>query len=103
MLLYHVYHTEVTVYFSAFNGESYIEHPVMDFSSTSTNSFYVSFKTTAHMGTVLYSAASSGEFIHLFVDDGNLKYQASCGERNVLFIASRIRVNHDNLTTVDVQ
>lgn len=93
---------EITVHFPRFLGNSYLEHPVLNFSEQSSNELFVSVKTTSTNGTVLYSASDRGDFIHLFIEEAVLKYQLSCGRTSVLTIDTQIRVNTDILVNVEI-
>ena len=94
--------SEISVHFPRFFGNSYLEHPALDFTKEDRNELYVSFKTTSTDGTILYSASQSEDFLQMFVESGVLKYQMSCGRTSVLTLDTRITVNTDNLISVNI-
>lgn len=98
-----LYVTEKGISFPEFLGNSYLQHPNLDFSERKSNDLYLSFKTRSQDGSLLYSHGPGNDFIHLFIADGYLRYQASCGPTNVLFVDTRVRVNRDTLVSVSVR
>ena len=65
---------EIVVFFPHFSGNSYLQYNSIDLGGPSSD-LYLTFKTSELDGTLLYSADESGRFIHLFIEEGNLKFQ----------------------------
>ncbi|XP_071493021.1 uncharacterized protein [Diadema antillarum] len=93
--------TERALHFPSFNGSSYLEHAPLDWSTTSENSLFITIKTSATEGTVLFAAnQQAAEFIHLFISDGRLVYEMSCGLGQTLRVESSVSVATDELVEV---
>ncbi|XP_072042477.1 protein eyes shut homolog isoform X1 [Amphiura filiformis] len=95
---------ELAVSFPAFNGNSYLTHQAVDFSQSTTNRLYLSVKTPSTDGTLAYSVSNPSnpvsDFLHLFLDDGFVVYEFSCGLGDVFRVRSTLRVNTDELITI---
>ena len=65
---------------------------------------YMTFKTRALAGTLLYTDDSAdGSFLELFLIGGVLRLMASCGENSVLYVDTDTRVDNDTLLGVDIR
>ncbi|XP_070534046.1 protein eyes shut homolog [Ptychodera flava] len=98
---------DVAIHFPAFNGNSYLEHSGLEFSSELTNEIYVTFKTVATEGTIIYSAQSpanpTSNFIHLYIFNGVLNYQLNCGIGQIMTVNTLAFVSNDELIEVFIR
>lgn len=93
--------TERALHFPSFSGDSYLEYAPLDWSTASANSVFLTLKNLATEGSVLYAANQlSNEFVHLFIQDGRLVYEMSCGLGQVLRVESTVGIATDQLVEV---
>eukprot|EP00057_Strongylocentrotus_purpuratus_P020882 XP_011675356.1 PREDICTED: protein eyes shut homolog [Strongylocentrotus purpuratus] len=95
--------TERAVHFPSFSGNSFLEYAPLDWSSSSSNSIFITIKTSTTEGSVLLSASDSDEFIHLFIQGGRLVYQMSCGLGQIVRVESSVVVATDELVEVFIR
>ncbi|PSN38460.1 hypothetical protein C0J52_15614 [Blattella germanica] len=76
---------------AAFTGQSYLSHRL--FNSTGTHIDVVA-RTMAPTGILLYAHLTPDMYMYLYLEDGLLKFQFSCGIQTMLFSEVQIRVNN---------
>ncbi|KAI5704103.1 hypothetical protein M8J75_002023 [Diaphorina citri] len=75
----------------AFTGRSYLTHGL---NSTSGVVLGLGVRTLAPTGLIFYAQVSSNIYMSLYLEDGLLKFQFSCGVQTMLFSEVQIRVNN---------
>lgn len=75
----------------------------MTFTSQGQLDLYLTFKTEALSGTLLYTEAADSSFMELFLVEGDLHFMASCDSTSVLYVASDLTVNNGNMTALTLR
>ena len=76
---------------AAFTGQSYLSHRLSN--SNGTHVALVA-RTMAPTGILLYAHLTSDIYMYLYLEDGLLKFQFSCGIQTMLFSEVQLRVNN---------
>ncbi|KAJ9586493.1 hypothetical protein L9F63_019851, partial [Diploptera punctata] len=76
---------------AAFTGQSYLSHRLTN--STGTHISLVA-RTMAPTGILLYAHLTPDMYMYLYLEDGLLKFQFSCGIQTMLFSEVQLRVNN---------
>ncbi|XP_068084858.1 protein eyes shut [Anabrus simplex] len=82
-------HTGINV--AAFTGHSYLTHRLMNVSGAHVE---VTARTLAPTGILLYAQLSSNRYMCLYLEEGLLNFQFSCGVQTMLFTEVQLRVNN---------
>lgn len=81
----------------AFTGRSYLVHNMVNATATIIE---LKLQTLSQNGVVFYAQITSNMYMHLYVQDGFLKFQFSCGVQTMLFSETKYRVNTGFQTSV---
>lgn len=76
---------------AAFTGQSYLSHRLTN--STGTH-IQVTARTMAPTGILLYAHLTPDMYMYLYLKDGLLKFQFSCGIQTMLFSEVQFHVNN---------
>ncbi|XP_069677103.1 protein eyes shut isoform X2 [Periplaneta americana] len=76
---------------AAFTGQSYLSHRLGNSMGTHIE---VAARTMAPTGVLLYAHLTPDMYMYLYLEDGLLKFQFSCGVQTMLFSEVQLRVNN---------
>ena len=76
---------------AAFTRQSYLSHRLTNSSGTHVE---VTARTMAATGILLYAHLSPDMYMYLYLEDGILKFQFSCGIQTMLFSEVKFHVNN---------
>ncbi|VVC30456.1 Hypothetical protein CINCED_3A008316 [Cinara cedri] len=80
----------ITIKVSAFTGQSFLSHRL---SNRSGAEISMEIRTLAPNGILFYAQVTTHMYMCLYLQDGLLKFQFSCGVQTMLFSETRYRVN----------
>lgn len=81
----------------AFTGPSYLVHNLVNTTSTIIE---LKLQTLSQNGVIFYAQITFNMYMHLYVQDGFLKFQFSCGVQTMLFSETKYRINTGFQTSV---
>ncbi|XKL61568.1 hypothetical protein PGB90_008625 [Kerria lacca] len=81
----------------AFTGSSYLIHSLSNATSTI---IALKLRTLAPNGLLFYAQITTNMYMHMYVQDGYLKFQFSCGIQMMLFSETKYRINTGYETSV---
>uniref|UniRef100_A0A8C7WP48 Protein eyes shut homolog n=1 Tax=Oryzias sinensis TaxID=183150 RepID=A0A8C7WP48_9TELE len=106
-----------TVYIPSFDGTSYLELQPLAFlllpsgdssnhaSAVKDTTLYLTVKTKSTQGTILFTQEQNvgDQFLHVFLEDGNLVANIGCSSSRILNVAATQTINNNQWTPITVR